>query len=88
MRTILLVDDEDFFRDRMAMAFQRRGYTVYDAPSYDDAMDLIRCREIDICVRSEDAWEKRAHSGPRRPQPGLGMDEPATWTPWALPGSP
>lgn len=50
MSTILLVDDEDFFRDRMARAFQRRGYTVYDVPSYDDAMDLIRCREIDMAV--------------------------------------
>lgn len=50
MSTIILVDDEDAFRDRMSRAFQRRGYTVYDAPSYDDAMVLIRNHDIEMAV--------------------------------------
>ncbi len=50
MSTILLVDDEDAFRERMSRAFQRRGYTVYDAPAYDDAMGIIRSREIDMAI--------------------------------------
>ena len=50
MKTLLLVDDEDSFRNRMTKAFQRRGYTVYDAPSYDEAMDILKKREIDLAV--------------------------------------
>lgn len=50
MITILLVDDENSFRNRMTRAFQRRGYTVYDAPSYDGAMDILKSRKIDMAV--------------------------------------
>ncbi len=50
MSAILLVDDEDAFRERMSRAFQKRGYSVYDAPSYDDAMEIIRSHEIDMGI--------------------------------------
>ena len=41
MEKILLVDDEQFFLDRMNRAFIRRGYATYIASSYDEAMDVI-----------------------------------------------
>ncbi len=41
MEKILLVDDEQFFLDRMNRAFIRRGYVTYIASSYDEAMDVI-----------------------------------------------
>ena len=39
---ILLVDDEDRFRERLAKAFSRRGFTVLTAANFDQAMDRIR----------------------------------------------
>lgn len=42
MKTILLVDDEDFFRDRLARAFSKREYTVYSAANYDEALAIIK----------------------------------------------
>jgi len=50
MSSILIVDDEDSFRNRMATAFQRRGYTVYQAPSYDDAMAILRECKVDMAI--------------------------------------
>ena len=50
MSTILLVDDEDSFRNRMVRAFQGRGYDVFDAPSYDDAMVILKSHEFDMAV--------------------------------------
>ncbi len=41
METILLVDDETFFLDRMSRAFVRRGYTTYMASSYEEAMAIV-----------------------------------------------
>ena len=41
METILLVDDNQFFNDRMNRAFIRRGYSTYTAASYDEAMVII-----------------------------------------------
>jgi two-component system response regulator RegA len=49
-KTILLVDDEDFFRERLARAFVRRGYTVLQADGYDQALDLIRNSKPDRAV--------------------------------------
>lgn len=40
--TIILVDDEEIFRNRLARAFVQRGFTVYTAADYDQAMLLIR----------------------------------------------
>lgn len=39
--TILLVDDEDFFRERLAKAFSARDFSVYTAGNYDEAIEII-----------------------------------------------
>lgn len=41
MEKILLVDDEDFFRERLNRAFSRRGYSTCTACCYDEAMAVI-----------------------------------------------
>jgi two-component system response regulator RegA len=42
MQSIILVDDEDHFRGRLARAFANRGYTVFQAANVDEAMAKIR----------------------------------------------
>lgn len=42
MQSIILVDDEDHFRGRLAKAFISRGYTVYQAASADEALKKIK----------------------------------------------
>ncbi len=42
MSTILLVDDDAFFRDRLVRAFVKRGFDVHDAGSYDEAIPVIK----------------------------------------------
>ncbi len=42
MENILLVDDDDFFRERLERAFVCRGYTTNTASCYDEAMAIIR----------------------------------------------
>ncbi len=49
-RSILLVDDEDMFRERLGRAFTGRGYTVYLAAGYSEAMALIRGHRPDMAV--------------------------------------
>ncbi|MFZ5774345.1 MAG: response regulator transcription factor [Thermodesulfobacteriota bacterium] len=39
--SILLVDDEDLFRERLAKAFSRRGFQVFTASGYDTALPII-----------------------------------------------
>jgi len=39
--TILLVDDEELFRERLAKAFSFRGYTVFTAANFDEAIKII-----------------------------------------------
>lgn len=39
--TILIVDDEDLFRERLARAFSNRGLKVYAAANYEMAIDII-----------------------------------------------
>lgn len=41
MPTILLVDDEDIFRNRLAKALERRGFTVETASNYLGAVEII-----------------------------------------------
>lgn len=41
METILLVDDEQFFLDRMNRAFIRRGYVTHTASCYAEAIEII-----------------------------------------------
>jgi len=50
MKNILLVDDEDFFRERLSRAFVRRDYTTSTASCYDEAMDIIRKEQPGMAV--------------------------------------
>src|SRR5699024_9847696 len=40
--SMLLVDDDEIFRTRLARALVRRGYEVSEAGSYDEAMKTAR----------------------------------------------
>jgi two-component system response regulator RegA len=40
-KTILLVDDEELFRKRLAKAFSQRGFTVLTAGNFDEALRII-----------------------------------------------
>ena len=42
MQSIILVDDEDHFRGRLARAFINRGYTVFQAADVDEALEKIK----------------------------------------------
>lgn len=48
--SILLVDDEDTLRNRLAGAFTKRGYTVFTAANYDEAMSKIRSHRPAMAV--------------------------------------
>jgi two-component system response regulator RegA len=49
-KTILLVDDEDFFRDRLKRAFVNRGFTVFEAADYNEAVAEIKENSPDMAV--------------------------------------
>lgn len=40
-KSILLVDDDETLRSRLARAFAKRGWTVHEADGYDSAMNLV-----------------------------------------------
>ncbi len=42
MQSILLVDDDERFRERLSRAFTKRAFQVYAAADYDEALALIR----------------------------------------------
>lgn len=44
VETIMVVDDSYAFRERLARAFQERGFEVQTASNYDEAMDQARER--------------------------------------------
>ncbi len=50
MKKILLVDDEDFFRERLDRAFVRRGYTTSTASCYEEAMAITRKEKPTMAV--------------------------------------
>lgn len=50
MATILLVDDEAHFRERLARALERRGHQVLAAGSYDKAMALLTREQPELAV--------------------------------------
>ena len=50
MKNILLVDDEDFFRERLNRAFVRRGYRTSAASCYDEAMIIIQKQRPSMAV--------------------------------------
>ena len=50
MKTILLVDDEEHFRDRLARALTRREYEVLQAANYDEGLRIIKERKPELAV--------------------------------------
>ncbi len=48
--TILLVDDEVTFRQRLERAFARRGFTVFAAGNHDEALQLVRAHHPTLAV--------------------------------------
>jgi len=47
MQSIILVDDEDHFRGRLARAFTNRGYAVFQAANVDEALEKIKANSPD-----------------------------------------
>jgi two-component system response regulator RegA len=47
MQSIILVDDEEHFRERLARAFANRGYTVFQAEDVDRALAEIKDKRPD-----------------------------------------
>ena len=50
MISILLVDDEIFFRERLGRAFEKREYEVFLAENYDQAMDIVNRHHPELAV--------------------------------------
>lgn len=48
--SVLLVDDDDVFRSRLARAFSRRGYDVRGAPGAEEALALAREESPELAV--------------------------------------
>lgn len=48
--SILLVDDEIFFRERLGRAFEKREYQVFLADGYDEAMEIVRQEKPEMAV--------------------------------------
>ena len=49
-KTILLVDDENLFRERLQRAFVNRGFTVFEAADYHEAVARIKEHRPDMAV--------------------------------------
>ncbi len=49
-QSILLVDDSFVLRDRLAMAFQERGFRVSVAGDFDEALAVFRSHPTDLAV--------------------------------------
>ena len=49
-RTIILVDDEELFRERLAKAFSQRGFTVFTAGGYDEALRVLEAKNPNMGV--------------------------------------
>jgi two-component system, response regulator RegA len=49
-RSILLVDDDETFRERLARALRDRGFAVVAAGDYPTALDLARLEQPDFAV--------------------------------------
>ncbi len=48
--SILLADDEIFFRERLGRAFEKRKYQVFLAGNYNEAMQIIRQEKPEMAV--------------------------------------
>lgn len=50
MKSILIIDDEDFFRERLVKAFTGRGFTVLSAANYDEAVAIIESERPELAI--------------------------------------
>jgi DNA-binding response OmpR family regulator len=50
MSTILLIEDDDLFRDALAGALTERGYTVMQARDGDEGMRIFRVEPADLVL--------------------------------------
>lgn len=50
MTSILLVDDEVFFRERLGRAFEKREYEVFLAENYDQAIEIVNMHRPEMAV--------------------------------------
>ena len=50
MATILLVDDEEHFRERLGRALARRGHTILEAGDYGSALELVKREAPELAV--------------------------------------
>ena len=48
--SILLVDDEDYFRNRLQKAFARRGFSAIGASCFDEAVRELQNKQFDFAV--------------------------------------
>lgn len=72
--TILLVDDEDIFRQRLALALTRRGFTVHEAGDFEGAVAVLQqfrpeLALIDLRMPGKSGLELVAEA--KRLQPGI-----------------
>ncbi len=49
-QSIMLVDDSIVLRDRLALAFQQRGFRVAVASNFDEALAVFKARPTDLAV--------------------------------------
>lgn len=47
---LLIVDDDDRFRERLTLSFQRKGYHVFSAPGFQEAIRICEVHTIDFAV--------------------------------------
>ena len=50
MASILVVDDDDFFRERLSRALGRRGYEIFQANGFDEAVSLLKDNRPQMAV--------------------------------------
>jgi len=72
--SILVVDDEEVFRKRLALALTRRGFSVHEAGNFDEAMAVLQNFEpelalIDLRMPGKSGLELVAEA--KRLQPGI-----------------
>lgn len=50
MASILVVDDEEFFRERLCKALQKREFKVFSAANYEEAMNFVHSQKPDMGI--------------------------------------
>jgi ActR/RegA family two-component response regulator len=49
-RRVLVADDDDVFRERLARALRERGWDVCSARTANEAAELVRCQQLDYAL--------------------------------------